>query len=184
MEQTLNTHTLISFLNTWDIPNDERVPQDKFTCQASLEKYVANYMVITRNDLLEDVVKFRSDLRRQVEFGGVDKLNHWIKLRRIGCWAILHNGMPELNFGPDSVTENVNEESWDSIIDMILVLVLRLLKEERFHRVKICPDCKYAFYDESRSSTKKWCSMTKKSPEGRACGTIAKVKRFREKQKN
>jgi predicted RNA-binding Zn ribbon-like protein len=58
-----------------------------------------------------------------------------------------------------------------------------MIVENSFHRVKICPDCKYAFYDQSKSSTKKWCSMTKNSPSGRACGTIAKVKKFRDKSK-
>ncbi|XXM72328.1 CGNR zinc finger domain-containing protein [Lysinibacillus sphaericus] len=40
---------------------------------------------------------------------------------------------------------------------------------------------RFFFYDGSKSNTKKWCSMNKNGPDGRACGTMAKVRRYREK---
>jgi predicted RNA-binding Zn ribbon-like protein len=39
------------------------------------------------------------------------------------------------------------------------------------------------FYDHTRSRTKVWCGMLAGGPEGRARGTIAKVKRYRRKQR-
>ncbi len=46
-------------------------------------------------------------------------------------------------------------------------------------RIKLCenPDCRWVFYDRSRSRTRRWC-------EGASgCGNLLKVRRFRERQK-
>ncbi|MFC5750164.1 CGNR zinc finger domain-containing protein [Actinomadura rugatobispora] len=45
-------------------------------------------------------------------------------------------------------------------------------------RLKSCanPECRWLFYDESRSRTARWCSM-------RGCGNIVKARRYREKQR-
>jgi predicted RNA-binding Zn ribbon-like protein len=48
-------------------------------------------------------------------------------------------------------------------------------------RLKTCPDCQWAFYDHTRNGSKRWCGMTKGGPDGRACGTIAKVSAYRER---
>lgn len=45
-------------------------------------------------------------------------------------------------------------------------------------RIKICEntDCRWVFYDKSRSRTRRWC-------EGETCGNLMKVRRFRAKKK-
>lgn len=45
-------------------------------------------------------------------------------------------------------------------------------------RLKSCdnPECRWLFYDESRSRTARWCSM-------RGCGSIIKARRYRERQR-
>jgi predicted RNA-binding Zn ribbon-like protein len=45
-------------------------------------------------------------------------------------------------------------------------------------RLKSCanPECRWLFYDESRSRTARWCSM-------RACGSITKARRYRARQR-
>lgn len=45
-------------------------------------------------------------------------------------------------------------------------------------RIKICenPDCKWVFYDHSKSRTRRWCA----GPS--ACGNLMKVRRFRARQ--
>lgn len=45
-------------------------------------------------------------------------------------------------------------------------------------RLKSCtnPDCRWLFYDRSRSRTARWCSM-------RACGSIAKARSYRARQR-
>jgi predicted RNA-binding Zn ribbon-like protein len=36
------------------------------------------------------------------------------------------------------------------------------------------------FYDHTRNASKRWCLMNAGGPNGRACGTIAKVRRYRQ----
>lgn len=45
-------------------------------------------------------------------------------------------------------------------------------------RLKSCdnPECRWLFYDESRSRTGRWCSM-------RGCGSMVKARRYRDKQR-
>jgi len=52
------------------------------------------------------------------------------------------------------------------------------LTSGRPHRLKICanPRCRWMFYDETRSNTKRWC-------DDRLCGNRDKVRRYRAKQR-
>jgi hypothetical protein len=60
----------------------------------------------------------------------------------------------------------------------LLVTAVRLSVEERWRRIKLCEchTCRYAFYDESRNRSGKWCSM-------RVCGNREKTRAFRSRQK-
>ncbi len=54
-----------------------------------------------------------------------------------------------------------------------------MLIEGDLARIKLCenPDCRWVFYDRSRSRTRRWC-------EGASgCGNLLKVRRFRKRQK-
>ena len=48
--------------------------------------------------------------------------------------------------------------------------------EGEFCRFKACKGCGWAFYDESRNGSKKWCDMG-------LCGTRSKMKAYRERKK-
>ncbi len=52
--------------------------------------------------------------------------------------------------------------------------VAELVLDGRWPRVKICPadDCRWAFYDRSRNSSRQWCSMA-------VCGNRAKARNHR-----
>ncbi|MGI4859348.1 MAG: CGNR zinc finger domain-containing protein [Janthinobacterium lividum] len=54
--------------------------------------------------------------------------------------------------------------------------------DPQWPRLKTCADCRWAFYDHTRNRSKRWCGMTKGGPDGRACGTIAKVGAYRARQ--
>jgi predicted RNA-binding Zn ribbon-like protein len=45
-------------------------------------------------------------------------------------------------------------------------------------RLKQCPDCRLVFWDRTRNASKVWCGMYA-GADGRACGSIAKVRRYR-----
>jgi predicted RNA-binding Zn ribbon-like protein len=63
-----------------------------------------------------------------------------------------------------------------------LAIVANAINGAQWARLKTCDDCQWAFYDHTRSANKRWCGMSKGGPQGRACGTIAKVRAFRERQ--
>ena len=54
-----------------------------------------------------------------------------------------------------------------------------MLIEGDLARIKLCenPDCRWVFYDRSRSRTRRWCDGAS------GCGNLLKVRRFRERQK-
>jgi predicted RNA-binding Zn ribbon-like protein len=59
----------------------------------------------------------------------------------------------------------------------ILASVMALQTEDRWSRLKACPDatCLQAFYDASRNRSRRWCSME-------SCGNRAKVRGYRARQ--
>ena len=59
----------------------------------------------------------------------------------------------------------------------IAVSFMEVLAGHEVHRIKICsnPSCGWVIFDESKNTTRRWCSNT--------CSSLIKVRRFREKQK-
>jgi predicted RNA-binding Zn ribbon-like protein len=47
---------------------------------------------------------------------------------------------------------------------------LRLLDPARLERIKICPNCHWLYFDESRNRSRRWCDMN-------VCGNRAKARR-------
>ena len=66
----------------------------------------------------------------------------------------------------------------DGLIAGLLAIASRAQSEGTWARLKACPDetCAWAFYDESRNSSRTWCSMG-------VCGNRAKTRRYRERRK-
>ncbi len=63
-----------------------------------------------------------------------------------------------------------------------LAIVLAAIADRTWPRLKACPDCRWVFFDHTRNGSKRWCLMNA-GPTGRACGTIDKVRRFRQRQR-
>lgn len=63
---------------------------------------------------------------------------------------------------------------WSWILAEVAASMAGLLAEGARRRVKVCPNagCRWAFYDETRGNTRRWCN-------DRACGNRDKVRRFR-----
>jgi len=150
-----------ALLNSWLIPNDSREPTDLFGDFAREHGWTARESARVR--------ELRTDLRHMVETGHVeaDALNRWIAkcdLRpRVdeGELVYSHDG------GPASA---------------LLAAVVCAIGDGSWKRLKACPDCRWVFYDNTRNGSKRWCLMYAGGPEGRACGTIAKVRRYRDRQ--
>jgi CGNR zinc finger len=151
-------------LNTWLIPNDSRLPTDRF------EDYRRQHRLGRRDaDVLREL---RDDLRMVVE-GGRDPdpdgvLTRWID--RLGVQVVVDGGAVRFRHGGGTAGDT-------------LMAVLDALASGTWARLKACPDCRWVFYDRTRSGTKRWCVMNAAGPDGRGCGNIAKARRHRARQK-
>jgi len=150
-----------ALLNSWLIPNDSRQPTDLFSEFAREQGWTAKEAARVR--------QLRADLRRMVEAGHAeaDCLNEWVErcgLRPAvddGALAYRHDGGPA---------------------GAVLAAVITAVGAGTWMRLKACPDCRWVFYDSTRNRSKRWCLMYAGGPQGRACGTIAKVRRYRDRQ--
>jgi len=70
------------------------------------------------------------------------------------------------------------QHDWTWALAEIAASFASLLTEHDPARVRVCenPDCRWAFYDTSRSRTRRWC--------GDSCGNLVKVRRFRARQRH
>jgi hypothetical protein len=148
-----------TLLNSWLIPNDTRVPTDRF------DEYARQHNL--RGPNARTLRQLRDDLRAAVEGGALDeRIDLWIEQLRVR--PAVRDG--HLRF------EHEGHHAGD-----ILAIVLTTMIDGRWARLKACPDCRWVFYDHTRNASKRWCLMNAGGPQGRACGTIAKVRRHRQR---
>ncbi|WP_406384223.1 CGNR zinc finger domain-containing protein [Streptomyces sp. NBC_01618] len=161
---------LRSFLNSWLIPNDTRVPTetlaDLSADAAAWRRTFARVPVPRDADDMGELVRLRDDLRADVEEHGSARLDAW--LERCPQTARIENG--ELVFRGAATPQGE-----------VLRVAAELVNERRWRRLRACPDCRWIFYDQSRNNSRTWCSMYA-GDSGRACGSIAKVKRMRSRK--
>lgn len=149
-------------LNSWLIPNDTRQPEDRFDELASRWRW-------TRRDA-QLIRELRDDLRHVVEEGGTaagDSLTTWID--RLGMRPAIDGG--QITYRHDG-----------SPAAGTFAIVMAAISAGSWVRLKACPDCRWVFYDNTRNGSKRWCLMTAGGPNGRSCGTIAKVRRYRDRR--
>jgi predicted RNA-binding Zn ribbon-like protein len=147
-------------LNSWLIPNDTRTPTDRFG------EYARDHHV--RRGDLRQLRELRDDLRAVVEDAPA-------AASRIGEWAGKLGVRPAIRDG------GIAFEHPGGLAGDLLAIVLTAAADGRWRRLKACPDCHWVFYDHTRNGSKRWCLMYAGGPDGRACGTIAKVRRHRQK---
>lgn len=68
------------------------------------------------------------------------------------------------------------EKDWNWVLAELAASFVDLVTQHDPRRVKVCenPDCRWVFYDESRSRSRRWCDAS-------GCGNLLKVRRFRER---
>jgi len=71
-----------------------------------------------------------------------------------------------------------DDDALDCLIWPIALSGSELLSSEKLVRVRQCPgpDCGWLFVDTSKNQSRQWCDM-------KDCGNLAKVRRYRERQK-
>lgn len=161
---------LRGFLNSWLIPNDTRVPTETLTDlaadAAAWRQTFARTPVPRHADDTAELMRLRDDLRADVAERQSARLDAW--LRTHPQTARVENGELVLRGAATAVDE-------------LLRIAVELVKEGRWRRLRACPDCRWVFYDQSRNNSRTWCSMYA-GDTGRACGSIAKVKRMRSRR--
>jgi predicted RNA-binding Zn ribbon-like protein len=60
----------------------------------------------------------------------------------------------------------------------VVEAVAAAVADGTWSRLRRCPDCRLVFWDRTRNASKIWCGMYA-GADGRACGSIAKVRRYR-----
>jgi predicted RNA-binding Zn ribbon-like protein len=111
------------------------------------------------------VRELRDDLRRVVDgAASADKiLNSWV--RRADVTPRVSQGALTLH--------------GTGTTGRLIAIVLTAVGDGTWARLKSCPDCRWVFYDHTRNASKRWCLMTAGGPNGRSCGSIAKVRAHR-----
>ncbi|KFM99804.1 CGNR zinc finger domain-containing protein [Bacillus clarus] len=159
------------FLNTWRIPNDTRTPIDQFQTVDDVITFRGKYWDEESSfHTLDELKQFREEIRLAVEEQGT--LQKWFE--KYSFRVCVTENMDDITYEP--IREN-------NLYTMMLQIILTTINEKQWGRLKACPDCRWVFYDHSRNGSKRWCGMYAGGKEGRACGTIAKVKNYRAKRK-
>lgn len=161
-----------TFLNTWEIPNDTRQPTDHLKNKNDLEAFIKeNFPNVDVSGNVDKLYQFRYDIRKSVENHDISYLSEWLLKNPIQVALIDQN---TIQYYP--------MKKHDCLYEMLTIIVQSIALNQ-WQRLKACPDCQWVFYDHSKNGSKRWCGMYAGGPKGRACGTIAKVKRYREKNR-
>lgn len=166
-----------AFLNTWRIPHDTREPADALTAADDLRRFQSAHLPDLRGPLdLAAARELRDDLRRALGDGDVAAVG-----RRLAVYPVVaaltvdREGKAAVRYEPGP--------SPCALCGALLAIVVEAVALRTWPRLKACPDCRWVFYDHTKSATKVWCAMNALTPTGRACGSIAKVRRWRGRQK-
>jgi hypothetical protein len=171
------------FLNTWRIPDEKiadgmREPADELSWllgdPRAWEERFPGWPQATGGDE-ELLTRLRGDLRSALGTpeGWTEALNGWLGGYPLVAQVVEEDEGASVRYEPAQET---------GFAGRVLAVVARSIEDGKFSRLKACPDCRWVFYDKSRSKTRVWCGMYA-GEGGRACGTISKVRRYRQRRK-
>jgi len=171
-----------TFLNTWRIPNDTRKPVDELVSLSAMHQFYFTWFggTVGCSEVRiapESVRQLRADLRSILGTSDVLALSKWLSGQPVEV-TLSHDaeGMPSLRYRP------TGGQGCRLCAEMV-ALVVEAIARSTWMRLKACPDCQWVFYDHTKNRNKVWCLMTASGPQGRSCGSISKVRSFRQRQK-
>ncbi|WP_158887610.1 CGNR zinc finger domain-containing protein [Amycolatopsis anabasis] len=163
-----------SFLNTWRLPHDTRVPEDRLPDLVAnpweWRKVLPGVPHGHRREL-DELTELRTALRHTLGIQAPYELRDWLDRHPV-----------LVTIGEEQPIEHRPRDPGAAAA--LLALVVDGVAQRRWARLKACPDCKHVFYDHSRNGTRTWCGMYANQPGGRACGSIAKVRAYRERKRD
>ncbi len=149
---------VVEFINKWDLPLDDALDEKQIETLLELRSLLSSAIY----DLCDEKPIDPRDLMDINKYMESFRFNQTIK----------QNGQKyELVVVPSGKTI-------DRIIYEVMTSFSELVTENELNRIKFCqnPECRWIFYDESKSRTRKWCDNT--------CASLMKVRKYREKHKN
>lgn len=171
-----------TFLNTWRIPNDTRTPTDLFVSPSAMAHFYKTWFGGELDSaevtiIAQQVYQLRADLRQILGTGEVQVLSEW--LMRYPVHVTFSSDPQEL---PQLRYKSATSEGC-ILCAVVIALVIEAIAKGTWMRLKACPDCQWVFYDATKNRNKVWCLMVASGSQGRSCGSIAKVQRFRQRRK-
>jgi predicted RNA-binding Zn ribbon-like protein len=156
-------------------PLEDRLDSPRW-CRGFLIRWGYGTRPDPEGDEYEVLVGLRGLLRRLVErpaptAADIAALNRF--MNQPGVRRLRHrNGEYELELRP------VAAAGWRWIAASVAASFAEVLADGEWERVKVCanPDCRFAFYDETKNGSRRWCAQT-------ICGNRFKGRRFRERAK-
>ena len=100
---------------------------------------------------------------------GAAWLSGWFERTRLGVRVTAEGG--SLDIGHAAPARS-------GLAGAVVEAVAEAVAGGTWSRLRRCPDCKLVFWDRTRNASKVWCGMYA-GADGRACGSIAKVRRYR-----
>lgn len=166
------------FLNTWRIDAGTREPADELPWllrdRRVWEKRFPGWPPGS-GDTEDLLARLREDLRQTLGApeGWAERLNGWLGEYSLAARVVEEDQGTSVRYEPAPEA---------GFAGRVLAAVAKGVEDGTFSRIKACPDCRWVFYDKTRSKTRVWCGMYAQEG-GRACGTISKVRRYRQKRK-
>jgi predicted RNA-binding Zn ribbon-like protein len=158
-----------TYLNTWAIPNNEtREPVDELdrlrVDAAAWDRALPGVRRVGRAALPE-LRRLRTALR--------DSLGQTNPMA-LAPWLAAHPLRPRLQGGAERPVQLVPERP--TTAGQLVAIAVTAIYDGDWHRLRACPDCRYVFFDSSRNGGRTWCRMTREDESGRSCGSLAKAR--------
>jgi predicted RNA-binding Zn ribbon-like protein len=158
-----------TFLNTWAIPNDEsREPVDDLARlrddDAAWDRALPGVRRPGRASMRE-LRELRAALRDSL--GDANPV-------ALAPWLVAHPLRPRLQVEAERPVLLVPDRA--TTAGQLLARVVSAVGDGDWHRLRACPDCQYVFFDTSRNGGRTWCRMTREDESGRSCGSLAKAR--------
>ncbi|MCG8507722.1 MAG: CGNR zinc finger domain-containing protein [Rhodospirillales bacterium] len=160
-------------------------PKDRLDDGVWFGEFISNWPlekgISGNSELLELLRSLRAIIRKIVDSFVTDRSTDtadWEKLNVILSSVPITRTLEISgdNFRLKETPMHVNAQSM--LADIVLSFV-KVFTEGDPSRLRVCEnkDCRWIFYDTTRSRTRRWC-------EDSTCGNLMKVRRFRKRKKN
>lgn len=170
----------INFINTnWY--NTHRINRELLDDSSWLETFQTKWKLQTEAPAEETDIMRLKELRgflleavKEITEGRALSQEQLTKLNEYLSLAVLSKSV-EVEDDKYHTELKSKERNWDWVLHEITASFAELISSEAIKRVKLCenPECRWVFFDESKSKTRRWCDNT--------CASLIKVRKFRER---